>query len=1095
MSGRSPSLFSEAERRSLTWDSYILYERLEKISKNRSAADSDPITVPEDSETVQQWCSEVNALTPSRLAHILKENENITVSPTVLDELKSPPDEITVERWVDQLEEICAFIIECEPATTCEHESRSDGSPFIEFFSSLIKYGHRELQNQGLQKLPSGSLAGLNDQLLNDLIELGAEVLYTEFRTYQLLSKPTDHDSGSPQTEDGTDRSTDDPETTVNKSTVQYDAFIHKLHTEDQLRSLFTTYPLFARWTVTLIDQWVETASELDNRLSRDWDALCRHFNISDHEDLPAAVSVDVTSSDRHGHGRTVVILNIDDEQVVYKPKSVQSEIAFQRFCQEISDKTKISLSHKKTVLPRGSYGWVSVVESEFVSPNTVNEYYRRAGALLAATYLLYLNDGHYENVIATSTEPVLVDVETILTPEISFRGGKQQSTRVSEASTGVYWTGLLKQHRGWEGGERKPGNEIVINGFTKPQVPLSQDSTRNRWKYTNTDGMELSQRERDVQPIDEPSNVPQTHQGIERLSEYIDAVQIGFTSVCHAVATGRLTFPANFENLRSRVVLRDTSEYVGLLSSLQSPKTLMSGQRATYVIDELLAGDEIDDAIAEHDPALWNIIRAERDALFRLDVPRFTAPVDSKTLFADGHQIHEIITTPGIERAKQRFKTLDQDTILSQRDYIQLSADPVAYQPTDSHVYAVDHTDKPSGDRISAAVENIYDRVADASKMIDPAENQKTREYSWVLHQKVGADTLDIRPIGDGFYEGRLGIAVFAALVGRYCEREDAHKMAVTIGQNISKRLDDNKNQTEPMPLGLGEGAASYVYGFTLLGRITGVGDFISHAEEIAISVSVSDRELSEEPSIMGGEAGLTAALVTLYETTGNDAILDSAVECADCLVDAGAETLTGGFEEKSSVTTGFAHGIAGMAYALDRVSEHVEADNYRNISSKLREILSKSFDSDIDNWPDTRLFTDREMDGWCRGRSGIISSYFVDDTALPEKIDGVELDTILEVITRDIQTDVDHFCCGTAGRINTLLTASERMEVEKFREDALNALRELLGGGETSSHFYIHGHTPRLPNPTLFQGLAGIGVVALRCLHSDVPDIARLR
>lgn len=1095
MKGNIPSLFSETERKSLTWDSYTLYEQLKKLSKNEVVADSDPITVPKDSDTVQEWCSEVNALTPSRLSHILNENENITVSPTVLDDLESPPAEIAAEPWVDQLEKICEFIIECEPATTCEHESRSDGSPFIEFFSSLITYGHHELQSQGLQKLSSDSLAGLNDQLLNDLIELGAEVLYTEFRTHQLLSEPIDHNSGHSQTRDGTDSSIDNCETAADESTVQYDAFINNLHTEDKLRSMFTTYPLFARWVVMLINQWVETVSELDSRLARDWDELCCQFEISSCDDRPVDVSVDVTSSDRHGHGRTVVMLDIHNTRVVYKPKSVQSEIAFQRFCQEISEETMISFFHKKTILPRESYGWVSVVESGLISPDTVNDYYQRAGALLAAAYLLYLNDGHYENIIATSTEPVLIDVETILTPEVSFRGGKQQSARVSEASTGVYWTGLLKQHRGWEGDERKPKNEIVINGFTKPQVPLSQDNTRNRWKYTNTDDMRLSQRERDVQSIDGPSNVPQTNQAIEPLSDNIDAVQIGFTSVCHAVATGQVTFPENLENLHSRVVLRDTSEYVGLLSSLQSPKTLMSGQRATYVSDELLTGDEIDDAIAEEEPALWNIVRSERDALFRLDVPRFTAPVDSKTLFADGRQIRGVITTSGIERAKQRFKGLDRDTILSQRDYIQLSADPVAYQPTNSQVYVVDHTDKPGGDEISVAVEKIYDRVVDASEVINSDENQKIKQYSWVLHQKVGSDTLDVRPIGDGFYEGRLGIAVFAALVGQYCGREDAGKMAVSIGQNIGKRLDDNKIQIESMPLGLGEGVASYVYGFTLLGRITGDSDFIRRAKNIASRVSVSDRELSEEPSIMGGEAGLAAALITLYEETGNNTILDSAADCADCLVDAGADTLAGGFEEKNNVSTGFAHGIAGMAYALDRVSQHLKADSYRNVSSKLREIISNSFDSDIDNWPDTRIFTDREMDGWCRGRSGIIESYFVSGTDIPQKIDDVELANILDVITRDIQTGVDHLCCGTAGRINMLLTASEWMEVEEFRENAVNALSELLGGNATRSYFYIHGHTPRLPNPTLFQGLAGIGFVALRCLHSDVPDIARIR
>jgi lantibiotic modifying enzyme len=58
---------------------------------------------------------------------------------------------------------------------------------------------------------------------------------------------------------------------------------------------------------------------------------------------------------------------------------------------------------------------------AEFISHDTckskkeVENYWRRAGILLAVCYILGFTDGHMENIIACRDQPILVDCETIL--------------------------------------------------------------------------------------------------------------------------------------------------------------------------------------------------------------------------------------------------------------------------------------------------------------------------------------------------------------------------------------------------------------------------------------------------------------------------------------------------------------------------------------------------------------------------------------------------------------------------------------------------------------------------------------------------------
>jgi lantibiotic modifying enzyme len=82
-------------------------------------------------------------------------------------------------------------------------------------------------------------------------------------------------------------------------------------------------------------------------------------------------------------------------------------------------------------VLNYNSYGWIEFVHNDPVHiKKDLEEYYRKAGILLAVTLLLGSKDCHHENLIASGKNPVIIDHETVIQPffnDKSFRSWDNQ--------------------------------------------------------------------------------------------------------------------------------------------------------------------------------------------------------------------------------------------------------------------------------------------------------------------------------------------------------------------------------------------------------------------------------------------------------------------------------------------------------------------------------------------------------------------------------------------------------------------------------------------------------------------------------------------
>jgi lantibiotic modifying enzyme len=136
------------------------------------------------------------------------------------------------------------------------------------------------------------------------------------------------------------------------------------------------------------------------------------------------------------------MILRFRNGQVVYKPRSGRSESDWFSFVRWVNRQGFVPSLRTVQFLQRRDYCWTEFVEHlPCESKNEAHWYYRRAGGVVCAAYLLGAIDCHRDNLIAARDQPVLIDTETLFHPN---------ADRTSQHKDwSVIRTGLLRMSKG----------------------------------------------------------------------------------------------------------------------------------------------------------------------------------------------------------------------------------------------------------------------------------------------------------------------------------------------------------------------------------------------------------------------------------------------------------------------------------------------------------------------------------------------------------------------------------------------------------------------------------------------------------------------
>lgn len=200
--------------------------------------------------------------------------------------------------------------------------------------------------------------------------------------------------------------------------------------------------------------------------------------------------------------------------------------------------------------------------------------------------------------------------------------------------------------------------------------------------------------------------------------------------------------------------------------------------------------------------------------------------------------------------------------------------------------------------------------------------------------------------------------------------------------------------------------GWGGLAYTFSRLAALWRREDLWREAEKAAERIA-GLIERDEVLDIIGGAAGSIGALLGLYQSGQCTSVLNVATECGEHLLrrsrPAGAGIAWPAAFGARKPLTGFSHGAAGIAWALQQLADVTGEQRFFEATAGALAYERGLFDPEHRNWPDLR---DQQVGGgdfgmaWCHGAPGIglarLSS-LPDDDSLAR----MEIQTALEVTT----------------------------------------------------------------------------------------------
>ncbi|MGC4765192.1 type 2 lanthipeptide synthetase LanM family protein [Micromonospora sp. DT46] len=833
----------------------------------------------------------------------------------------------------------------------------------------------------------------------------------------------------------------------------RFAAFVADLAQRERLTRVMTDYPVLARILATACRHAVEAAAELLDRFVADRAEILRR--LFDGHDPGPLVGVDV-AGDSHGHGRAVALLRFaSGARVVYRPRSVAVHVHFNEVLDWLNGLLPELELRRLTVLARGGYGWIEVVDRAACSDAVqVGAFYRRQGVLLALLYLLGMTDIHHENLIACADQPVLVDVETLLHPDLPVPTAAPDPA-ARALRTSVYRTALLPQPLIGERGL------LDISGLGgDPGAQQLREVVE--WAAAGTDTMHLV---RGAAPVRAAENRP-TLDGVPAdAAGYTGELLAGFRAGYRAIArrAGDLTGPdgllRRFTADELRVIARSTRTYTVLLSESTHPDVLRDALDRDQIFDLLWAA-------SVDDPVRNRLVSREIEQLWDGDVPLFTCRPDDRDLAGgDGVGFVDVLDEPVLTTALRRIAAMgavdqrDQEWIVRAALAGRLGGArhecaepaPVRWEAT-----------APDPGRLLTVACGIADKI------ISDAYDDGVFA-NWLGLEPVDGGHSTIMPLGAGLGNGYPGTALFLAELARLTDVDryaEAARRAVRQLPVLLTAMQARPHLADTVGSGGFTGLGGIAYAAARLAdllRDDALGDSVEPAVRLAAIAAATD----PNPGVLDGLAGCLAAMLAVNELTGLPLAAETARDCAKRLL-AAVPTLP--------AQPGFATGTAGIGWALLRFAQAEGDERYAEAGSAM---LARAATGPV---------PDPSAHSWCHGVPGIAVAIADQGRLLADPALAAFVDRAATAVSRSGLVDDHSLCHGELGRQEMLSVAAARgrRAAASVRSDQAGQLVAALDQAGPRC-----GAAGGVSVPGLLDGLAGIGHGLLRIGFADrVPS-----
>ena len=881
------------------------------------------------------------------------------------------------------------------------------------------------------------------------------------------------------------------------RGTSARERFIH--FTEDLSRRetafrLFSEYPVLARQLVSCAENWVNFSAEFLEHLATDWKEITRLFNRDSTSGL--LVEAAAGAGDTHRQGRSVIIARFENGfKLVYKPRSIAIDHHFQQFLEWLNQKGATPQLRTLKILNRESYGWAEFVQTAGCqTKEEVARFYERQGAYLAILYVLQATDFHFENLLACGEHPILVDLEALFHPRLREIDLKLPDLRMAARakSYSVLRTGLLPKRIGAFGDPL--GVELSGLGYSGGQVR----ENILQWTSEGTDEM-AAVKQSFLTPGGH--NRP-TLDGAEiDVREYIEPIVSGFTRTYELFLANRDELLSlrddsplsRFAHDEIRVVPRATGGYGMLLSHFLHPDYLRDALDRDRLLDRLWAG------IKEHS-YLARLINAERRDLMEADIPIFTSHPASNDIFpSTGEKIDGFLAKTGLSIARETVEGLGPEDLSRQTWFIRASIATIDLQKDDlTRKYY-----KPVWPSSIVGREQLAPQLIEEARRVgsrlEELALQEEHHATWIGFAYVNK-IWSLDPLLEDLYGGSSGIILALAYLGSF-GFDNFTALARCALKTLRARLENNTDHIRS--IGAFDGWGGIIYMLSHLAVLWQDAELIAWANTMVDRVPEllnNDKSLD----IIGGCAGAIGALLALNKVSSSDKALAAAVQCGDRLL-AEVRPMEQGaawFNNIETVKpiTGFAHGAAGIAWALMELGARTGNQKYKDAALNAIEYEHAQYSPAVGNWtdgsPEEKPGAKNEVGpsiAWCHGAPGI-------GLARLAAMKYVDHPTIRKDLELAIQATLNYgpganhsICHGDLGNLDFLMQAHQAIGDQKLALKVDECTNQILAS--MSKYGWRCGVPLAVESPALMNGLAGICLGLLRIADPDrVPSVLTL-
>ena len=397
------------------------------------------------------------------------------------------------------------------------------------------------------------------------------------------------------------------------------------------IENYYIEYPFLKDYESSISKNHKDFIDEFEKRiLLHKTDISCRFFGV---EDFGQIISVSADGADSHSHGRMTLCVTTEQGRFFYKPHACPMDELFARLLKLFD----VKFTHTPDMIIQPEYGIFSEIHhSPLESPADVDTYYYNFGYLTALLYVLGASDMHAENIIADGTFPVIIDYETLLTPEFN--------------------TALDKSER-----ERQRGN---VNNTSFFSFASDSVSRINILPFMLASRIQISPL---ITNLENGKSLPIFGDRTPNIFGHEESFYGGFHDGYHYIYTIRediLSVLSEYKNSLIRNVLRHTSYYATLMGKMYRPAALKDPHVRQEIFNKLYR------SLSDKNDSTKAIVEYEIQSMLEGDIPIYHITPGLPVLFGydENHILDDsFMIRTALGRAEKILKHMGEEDLIFQ--------------------------------------------------------------------------------------------------------------------------------------------------------------------------------------------------------------------------------------------------------------------------------------------------------------------------------------------------------------------------------------------------------------------------------------------